>query len=201
MTQDEWKSYFDGIYCINLDRRSDRWEMARKEFIKQNIPIERFPAIEMNDGRLGLVKTIGKLFQRAIDLKLRNLLLFEDDVQFTGADLKPSLNDLKLLQWELFYLGGNRTQPLLHVTRNLQMACNVLACHAVAFDQSVFKSIVDYAKKTNTIATDLDIWDVWLIYHVQNVSRSYFAFPVFAIQRPGYSDLEKRFVDYTAILK
>ena len=24
--------YFDKIYCVNLDERTDRWEQAKKEF-------------------------------------------------------------------------------------------------------------------------------------------------------------------------
>ena len=39
----------DKTYCINLDRRPDRWEKMKTQFIDHNIQVERFSAI---DGRL-----------------------------------------------------------------------------------------------------------------------------------------------------
>lgn len=40
--------FFDEIFCINLDRRADRWELAQKEFNKLGIlnKVTRFSAIE-----------------------------------------------------------------------------------------------------------------------------------------------------------
>jgi hypothetical protein len=40
--------YFDAIYCINLDRRTDRWEAVKREFAKIDIldRVIRFSAIE-----------------------------------------------------------------------------------------------------------------------------------------------------------
>ena len=38
--------YFDKIFCINLDSRSDRWEEAQKEFIKHSLNVERVSAIQ-----------------------------------------------------------------------------------------------------------------------------------------------------------
>ncbi len=41
-------SHFEAIYCINLDRRSDRWEAVQREFEKVGIRdrVIRFSAIE-----------------------------------------------------------------------------------------------------------------------------------------------------------
>ncbi|MFZ9376809.1 MAG: glycosyltransferase family 25 protein, partial [Candidatus Fonsibacter ubiquis] len=38
--------YFEKIYCINLDKRPDRWESAKKEFLKHNINVERYSAVD-----------------------------------------------------------------------------------------------------------------------------------------------------------
>lgn len=29
--------YFDKVYCVNMDKRPDRWEQAKKEFKKLGI--------------------------------------------------------------------------------------------------------------------------------------------------------------------
>ena len=38
--------YFDKIYCVNLDRRPDKWAEAVEEFKKNNMEVERFAAID-----------------------------------------------------------------------------------------------------------------------------------------------------------
>ena len=38
--------YFDHIYCLNLDRRIDRWKAMSKRFKKHGIQASRFPAID-----------------------------------------------------------------------------------------------------------------------------------------------------------
>jgi len=42
--------FFNKIYCINLDRRSDRWEKVSKEFESIEIydRVERFSAFELD---------------------------------------------------------------------------------------------------------------------------------------------------------
>ena len=39
--------FFSGIYCINLKSRTDRWNLAQKEFEKINANVERFDAINI----------------------------------------------------------------------------------------------------------------------------------------------------------
>ena len=41
--------YFDKIYCINLDRRDDRWEECIVEFNKHNLIVERYKAFDGKD--------------------------------------------------------------------------------------------------------------------------------------------------------
>ena len=42
--------YFDKVYCINLDRRLDRWIKVSEIFKKNRFTnIERFPAIDGKD--------------------------------------------------------------------------------------------------------------------------------------------------------
>jgi hypothetical protein len=45
--------YFDGIFCINLDRCQNKWETVNKRFVKNNIQVERVRAY---DGSWPIVK-------------------------------------------------------------------------------------------------------------------------------------------------
>jgi hypothetical protein len=71
-------NFFDKTFCINLDRRRDRWEECLTEFNKYNLEdIERFTAIDGNNlpqvksgfvtpSRLALVLTNIDILERAI---------------------------------------------------------------------------------------------------------------------------------------
>ena len=57
-------SHFNNIYCINLDRRTDRWEECLIEFKKHSLDVERFSAIDgkdlkslpgLNSGQVGAI--------------------------------------------------------------------------------------------------------------------------------------------------
>ena len=37
---------FDGVFCINLDRRRDRWEQALEAFESVSIRVERVSAVD-----------------------------------------------------------------------------------------------------------------------------------------------------------
>ena len=39
-------NYFDKVYCVNLDKRVDRWNECLNEFQKHNITVERFSALD-----------------------------------------------------------------------------------------------------------------------------------------------------------
>ena len=80
------QNYFDKIYCINLDRRIDRWEHFLNQSKKINLDnFERVSAIDgnklnpsdfgssLNHGELGLVLTTIKIFEAEASLALFNI--------------------------------------------------------------------------------------------------------------------------------
>ena len=54
--------HFDKIYCINLDKRTDRWEHESAQFRKYNIIIERVSAVEGNPDNLPIASDHLKRF-------------------------------------------------------------------------------------------------------------------------------------------
>lgn len=90
-----FKKYFNKIYCINLDRRKDRWEETVVELRKWNLfgDVDRISAVDgnlienktnsVNNGELGLIETHLNLIRNAKNKKYKNILLIEDDIEFT----------------------------------------------------------------------------------------------------------------------
>jgi len=112
--------YFEKIYCINLDRRPDRWEESLKEFEKLNINVERVSAIDGQTiipptgfrypvGAFALLLTHIQIIQNAIRNGYKNFLLFEDDVTFIDDFYEKFNAKIQYLpnDWDMFYLGGN----------------------------------------------------------------------------------------------
>jgi GR25 family glycosyltransferase involved in LPS biosynthesis len=201
--------YFDRIYCINLDKRKDRWEHLNKELDKiellKNDDYERISAIEMKDGRVGLIKTVGKIIDKAIKNEYSNILIIEDDCKFINNSLNIldyAIEDLSNLDWDLFYLGANTHTKLEKKTKHLSILKSGFATHAVAYNSKVFEKILNY---TNTIEHYIknqgEILDVWLSQNIQTLGNSYVCNPIVATQINDYSDIEKRNVDYSFIIE
>jgi hypothetical protein len=106
--------FFDAIFCINLDKRPNRWESAQKEFEKIGIldKVKRFSAVEdtKHPERGCFESHLGCIF-KAREKKLNNVCIFEDDVVFLPCYSDEKMNNAveKLKEdehWQFFYLGG-----------------------------------------------------------------------------------------------
>lgn len=79
-------------YCINLDRRPDRWEKVKKQFLPEEI--ERVSAEDGNEINYGLKKPFSnelagaishlKVIQKAKLYNLPEVFIIEDDVVFNS---------------------------------------------------------------------------------------------------------------------
>jgi hypothetical protein len=122
--------FFDGIYCINLDERTDRWDHSCKQFEKLGIKerVERFSAIKPSYdsrwnrrtpwgaekrkyprlGAVGCAESHKEIIRMSMEQNFKNVLVFEDDFDVCdewNINLESALHDLKNVPWDLFYLG------------------------------------------------------------------------------------------------
>jgi GR25 family glycosyltransferase involved in LPS biosynthesis len=195
--------YFKNIYCINLDRRTDRWLDVQEEFKSVGIldRVNRFPAIESPDGRLGLVKSFLHLFKLAREKNMENILIFEDDVKFINNPLENLDKALKQsvdFKWSMFYLGANTHNKLIKIRPNLCVLKNAYSAHAVVYDSKIYNKIIDKFDSINKVEKQSDINDVFLS-SLQDKYTTLMVNPIIATQKESYSDLEKRVVNYTFI--
>ena len=181
MTFSDPFQFFDLIYCINLDSRPDRWQEAVREFGVVGIAdrVERVVGIVHADPREGCRLSHLECVRRAEAAGAENVLIFEDDVVFRGFShqrLALSLQRLCTIpDWELFYLGGYvmATPESYGDLMRVPMAMT----HAYAIHRRAFGKI----QESNSP------YDIWLAMNM----KSYCAHPLLALQRDGFSDLEK----------
>jgi hypothetical protein len=151
--------FFDAIYCINLDRETERWESVMRQARALGIDhrIRRFPAIETpHNHHIGCGLSHRAIIAEAKWQGLRNVLTLEDDIVFAKdiADvLARSLAELTEREWQLLYLGGHRwgqTFPLAPGCRFLQTAQRLTCLHAVAFHEGAYDRILEEVPATPT---------------------------------------------------
>ncbi|MBS1800798.1 MAG: glycosyltransferase family 25 protein [Acidobacteria bacterium] len=107
--------YFERIVVINLPERRDRRREMETQLEKFNLSAEFFPAVKVTEqgewpslGARGCFLSHYNVLKQALDAGARNVLIFEDDLDFSPnlPFLTPEL--LRLLErdaWGFLYLG------------------------------------------------------------------------------------------------
>lgn len=184
---------FDKAICINLDRRTDRWETAKQEFASWGIEVERFSAIEDENPMKGIHLSYRKIFRENAG---KQILVLEDDVHFTMPYNQALWVWARLPKgFDMLYLGGNATEKLEFISPYIYKAKGVVTTHAILYSKRMTQWLADnmdvpeVVDRTNTI-------DVWFAHTLQHQFKAYIAYPQIAEQRFGYSDICKIDINY-----
>jgi len=136
---------FDKIYCINLDRRADRWEQFQRDYPAELLPAERWRAEDGNKiscgwwrggrGAYGCFASHLAIIEKCIADNTATVLIFEDDaVARDGfAELWSEFVNLLPSDWEWIYFGGwHRSSPPRRVNPGIYVPQSVGGTHAYA---------------------------------------------------------------------
>jgi GR25 family glycosyltransferase involved in LPS biosynthesis len=179
-------------YVINLDKRKDRLELAKKEFEKLGISPKRFSAIKNDIPWIGCLQSHIAILKEAQRIK-QNVLVFEDDVKFIGdykEVIDKSLNELSKFKWDLFYLGGNVLKDIYQETEHLGRLQHCQSTHAIAYSYKSLEYLIPFLE-ANTY-----ILDVLLADYVIPYTNCYITIPMTAIQRTSFSNIENKEMTY-----
>lgn len=194
------KDYFDKIFCINLDRRKDRWEETVTELKVwgQFDGVNRISAVDgnkiknnsspINNGELGLLETHLKLIRNAKEKKYKNILLIEDDIEFTEEinNLEQYFNQLPE-NWDMLWFGGNHNKHVgnqINLINDKIIKCNnTYATHCIAINNSVYDLLINILSKKQK---PVDVY----YSDIQKTNNCYSFHPSIAIQRPSFSDIQ-----------
>lgn len=192
--------------CINIDNGPE-WELAKQEFERIGIEVERFPAI-VEDNR---VLAFNKSVYAALQLMPDGGWLFEDDVQFDGA-LEEVKAALRIMPSDMltFHLGCNIIGSdlttwkmpefygpgLVRLWNCWQTHANYYSAECVKFILENFPYVTDDYKTEGCI-----IFDEWLRNNVLSQGKSYLLNPMIAYQRPRHSAIWNVESNYTGAHK
>lgn len=188
-----WTKYFDQVFLINLPHRHDRLMSSMAELKKFEINFERFEAIPNMDGRQGLYDTMMELFKLSLKRGYKRILVFEDDLTFLVDPTEVMTKVIEQIPecWDLLYLGCNHTVPFQKKwSENILRNERSFATHSVGYSKYTMQRLIN---ETPTLP-----YDVMLADGIQKDGLSFCVNPILVSQKPGYSNIENRYVKHYA---
>ena len=200
------------VYYINLDRRPDRNEQIQSELKKTNIDqtkINRIPGHDVPEcGAYGCslshIDAVTNFLQT--DDSIQTCLILEDDFQFVQDQRQVThsvnmfLTDFKD-KWDVCFLSlnliyGEKTeQPYaVRVFRSFCLSGYIINKQFAPQLLSNFKESAALLKKEGTYVPTLCVDNY--MGRLQQTTNWFAITPRVGIQRPSYSDIEKRHVNY-----
>ena len=197
-----FNKYFENIFCINLEKRKDRWDSFTEEMKKHSITgVVKYKGIDggeiynptrMLNGELGILLTHLSLIKECKNRNYENVLIFEDDLVLhenynnLGDYMNQVPND-----WDFIYFGGNHVygDKPEKINDNILKLNYTVALHCVAIKNTMFDIIID---KLNKFENQVDACYADLHKSV----NCYGITPNIALQKEGFSNIQNKIVNY-----
>jgi glycosyl transferase family 25 len=195
-----WDKIEKVIY-INLEERMDKRGNIEKEFsFIPNDKLIRFSAIKHEHGHIGCSESHIECLKLAIANNWKNVLIIEDDAIFNNyEDGILKLEKLLNIDYDTIVLGGT------HVNYNEETMklYNSQSCVAYLVSQNYYLTLLNNYEEGLTQLKNTFTYDEYCIdqywKRLQNQDNWYVIKPPLIIQKPGISNIENRYVDYTEI--
>jgi glycosyl transferase family 25 len=204
------------IYCINLEKRSDRWDQILANFQTYGLPaslVQRWTAVADTDfGALGCAKShVAVLSNFLTNHSEPYCLVLEDDFDFVRPwnEFVECFNSIaaERIDWDVLLLAGTsvlamaaqspglarvvESQSTVGYFVNRKYAARLLGC----FAESIPHMEGMHGRIPQTwLMERFSIDQTWK--KLQRRDHWYIFSSAFGRQRPGYSDIENREVNY-----
>lgn len=200
----KYLGYFEGVYYINMDSRTDRRERFEKMAKEFNIPAIRVSALTATDEeatplyighndpfrkfKMGCTMSHQLVVRMAKESNLKNCLIFEDDCVLLDSykeKIQLCANELQNIEWDLFYLGGEPNNYCKVISDNLAKIENggVYTTHAYAINYTFYDKMLDVSLK------NVETIDILYVNYNENNRRCILSRELLAIQDKSYSNL------------
>lgn len=215
--------FFEKIYCINLDNRSDRWQNCLDIFQKYNLNScerisgvkileEDFPYLDQKSkSQLGCALSFYRILKNAYDNEFKNVLIFEDDFYFiypkekTEEILSNSIKDLPQ-EWDILYLGANvmydfSNNPMSSFKKHLFKLNSAYCTHSIGFSKKGISLIIDkFPNEAIFIYEMLNNYKAIDVFLSKDFCLKNFCFipsEMICLQSASFSSIEDAYCDYS----
>jgi GR25 family glycosyltransferase involved in LPS biosynthesis len=155
-------------FCINLDHRTNRWDLFKRRCPQAIGHVERFSGVDavtnllrnqppaswmLGAGAWGCYQSHLQLLEMCVAEDIDEVMIFEDDAQ-PAPDFKTRFDifmDALPTDWDMFYLGGQLLDHNLHppqkVNEQIYQAHNVNRLHAYAIRQPFMYDVIEHIRR------------------------------------------------------
>jgi len=198
------------IYVINLKKRTDRKLHIETQLNKINCKnYILFEGVDGNllanptkltNGAFGLVNTYLNIFEEWSKKDAENIFLIEDDCIFVDNFNEKVAEYVSNVpsDWDMLYFGANHNYHMGKKTININEKCikinHSYTTHCILLKKNVFEELIENLKNFLVEA------DVQMSY-LQKKHNAYSSSEVLATQMDGYSDIEKKIVNYNWLIR
>lgn len=187
--------YFDKIFVISLPNEvgMKRMEVMWPHLQEHNIQTARWTATEHENGVIGLLQTMHQLFTLAVANGEGNVLLLEDDNRFL-IPFWPAMDEIwpqVPKDYHCLFLSCNLLSRPTRISPNVLRIASSYSTNAIVYSLEAMKLILPLIEKNQTLA-----YDIILMKFLQPENKCYCTMPMLSEQRPGYSSIEKREINW-----
>ena len=192
------------IFYINLDTRPDRKVFFENQMRMVGLKATRFNAIKNANGAIGCSLSHLSLLQYAKKNNLDHILIMEDDIMFLNPQIFiQNLNNFlsKHDKFDVLLIAGNNMGEYVRIDDNCVKIshCQTTTGYLVKnhyYDKLIdnFKTGIQYFIKNVNLKLQYAIDQYWS--NLQCVDNWYLLTPLTVSQKPDYSDIEKKQINY-----
>lgn len=193
---------------INLEHRKDRKEQVEKELKNFGIKSpKRLNAIKNKKGALGCCRSHIKALNTAIEKDYPHILIFEDDVMFlTPKDTYDKLDRVlkSNLNWDVIILGGYNKRPHKNINEDVVRVNNCQCANAYLLKKEYYKTLLENFKESEENLNKNKKENIYAIDQnwkkLQKKDNWYLLKNSKVVQRPSFSDIENKNVNYINLM-
>ena len=201
----------DIIYYINLDHRKDRNEQFKSELNKINFPInkvKRISGIYHDIGSIGCALSHINILHQFIESKFTNCIIFEDDFEFiNNIDHDFIINKVfeDNINYDVISLSSN-IQQYRNYNNYLKRLIEGQTTSGFLINKTFASKLLNnYINAVNNLKyyankeiLSSHIFAIDVQQKILQLDNNWYVFfPILGKQRDSYSDIEKKYVNYT----
>jgi glycosyl transferase family 25 len=193
---------------INLLSRPDRKEHVEEQLKSIGITAERFNAIKMKNGAIGCSMSHLKILEMAKNNDWEHVLIVEDDILFTNTSLfiqqfNKFLSNHK--EFDVAIVAGNNCPPYTNIDETCVQVTRCQTTTGYLVQKHYYDKLINnFRTGILNLMREPDNHKLYAIdkfwFHLQKIDKWFLIIPLTVTQRQDYSDIEKKFANYTHVM-
>jgi len=196
------------VFYINLETREDRKRYFENQMKMVGLNAVRFNAIKHNIGAVGCSLSHLELLKYAKINDLDHILIMEDDIMFLNPKLFIENLNIFLtsqLDFDVLLIAGNNMGDYVKINNNCVKITHCQTTTGYLVKNHYYDKLIDNIQTgINHLMSNINLKIHYAIDQywckLQLIDKWYLLTPLTVSQRPDYSDIEKKKINYNNLM-